>query len=94
MAVVAMWKCDRDGTMFENKKDADAYDKELELGSAFTRILEQIIPEIEESKAEEFGLVLARNKDKVMLACKGKPEALEEILNPDNVMQFETAITE
>ena len=89
MAVIAMWKCDRDGKMFDNKKDAEAYDKELELGYAFTQILEQIIPDIDEQKAEEFGLVLARNKEQVVQACKGKPEALDVILNPDNVTQLE-----
>ena len=30
MAVVAMWKCDRDDTMYESKKEADAHDKMLE----------------------------------------------------------------
>ncbi|MCV6613398.1 MAG: YebG family protein [Cellvibrionaceae bacterium] len=29
MAVVAVWKCDRDGKMFENKKDAEEHDKML-----------------------------------------------------------------
>ena len=31
MVVVTMWKCDQDDSMFDNKKDADAYDKMLEL---------------------------------------------------------------
>lgn len=92
MAVIAMWKCDRDGAMFDNKKDADAHDKELELGSAFTQLLEQTIPGIDELKAEEFGLLLARNKELVMKACKGNPEALDEIaLQPDNVAQLNAA---
>jgi len=92
MAVIAMWKCDRDGTMFDDKKAADAYDKMLELGEVFTRLLEQIIPDVDENKAEEFGLILARNKEQVVLACKGKIEAMEEVISgPDNVTKLETA---
>ena len=31
MAVVAMWQCDRDGSMFASKTEAQAYDRMLEL---------------------------------------------------------------
>jgi len=92
MAVIAMWKCDRDGAMFEDKKAADAHDKMLELGEVFTRLLEQVIPGVDEKKAEEFGLIMARNKDQVVLACKGKPEAMEAVIaGPDNVTKLEAA---
>lgn len=92
MAVIAMWKCDRDGTMFDDKKDAEAHDKMLELGDVFTRLLEKVVPGIDEKKAEEFGLVLARNKEQVMLACKGKIEAMEDVIaGPNNVTKLETA---
>lgn len=79
MAVIAMWKCDRDGTMFENKKEADAYDKMLELGEQFTQLLEKVVPGVDEKAAEAFGLVIARNKELVIQACKGKPDAMDEI---------------
>lgn len=92
MAVIAMWKCDRDGTMFEDKKDAEAHDKMLELGDVFTRLLEKVVPGIDESKAEEFGLILARNKEQVVLACKGKVEAMDEVIaGPDNVTKLDVA---
>lgn len=92
MAVIAMWKCDRDGAMFDNKKDADAYDKMLELGEVFTRLLEHVIPGVDEDKAEEFGLIMARNKEQVIAACKGKPEAMDEVIaGPDNVTRLEAA---
>jgi len=87
-----MWKCDRDGTMFEDKKEADAYDKLLELGEVFTRLLEHVVPGIDERKAEEFGLLIARNKEQVILACKGKIDAMDEVLAaPANVTQLEPA---
>ena len=83
MAVVAMWKCDRDGSMFENKKEADAYDKMLELGEQFTALLESQIEGIDEAKAESFGLLLAKNKELVMQACKGRSAALMDILKTE-----------
>jgi dsDNA-binding SOS-regulon protein len=92
MAVIAMWKCDRDGTMFDDKKEADAYDKMLELGEVFTRLLEHVIPGVDERKAEEFGLIMARNKEQVILACKGKIDAMDEVFaEPANVTKLETA---
>jgi dsDNA-binding SOS-regulon protein len=89
MAVIAMWKCDRDGTMFENKKNADAHDKMLELGERFTALLESQIKGIDEIQAESFGLLLAKNKDLITLACKGKPQVLDQIINPDMAVSKE-----
>ena len=91
MAVVAMWKCDRDGSMFDDKKQADAYDKMLELGEQFTALLERHIDGVDEKAAEAFGLLLAENKDIVIQACKGKPESLDELLNPNAVTDISKA---
>lgn len=85
MAVVAMWKCDRDQSMFDNKKEADAYDKMLELGEQFTMILEKQIKGVDEKAAEAFGLLLAKNKELLIQACKGRLEALEEFVSPTDV---------
>lgn len=76
MAVIAMWKCDRDDSMFENKKDADAYDKMLELAEGFTAMLEKHADSISEQDAENLGLLLSKNKEQVIVALKGKPELL------------------
>lgn len=92
MAVIAMWKCDRDGAMFDDKKAADAHDKLLELGEVFTRLLEQVIPGVDEGKAEEFGLIMARHKEQVILACRGKVDAMDEVIaGPDNVTRLGVA---
>jgi dsDNA-binding SOS-regulon protein len=94
MAVLPMWKCDRDNSMFDNKKEADAYDKMLELGEHFSMLLEKIIPQVDEKAAEEFGLVLARNKELVLQACKGRPEAIAEIFKEkesDNVTKLKAS---
>ncbi len=79
MAVVAMWKCDRDDAMFDSKKDADAHDKMLELAENFCSLLEKQIDGITEQDAENIGLLLSKNKDVLIAACKGKPELLLNI---------------
>ncbi|MEJ2415877.1 MAG: YebG family protein [Exilibacterium sp.] len=78
MAIVAVWKCDRDGSMFDNKKDAEEHDKMLELAANITRLIEQRIDGIDEQASEKIGLMLARNRETLVKACKGKPELLLE----------------
>jgi uncharacterized protein len=78
MAVIAVWKCDRDGKMFENKKDAEEYDKMLELAANITALIETNIKGVDEKACEDIGLLLAKHKDNLAKACKGKPEALIE----------------
>ena len=87
MAVVAKWMCDRDNTMFDSKKEADAYDKMLELAEQFTALLQARVADVDEAQAEEFGIFMASNKEVLMKACKGSPDAIEELLSPnqDNV---------
>ncbi|MEP4485110.1 MAG: YebG family protein [Halioglobus sp.] len=79
MAVVAMWKCDRDEAMFDSKRDADAHDRMLELAENFGGFLEKHITDISEKDAENIGLLLSKNKDILVAACKGKPELLLEL---------------
>ncbi len=86
MAVIAVWKCDRDGSMFDNKKDAEEHDKMLELAANITSLIEQEV-EIDENLSETIGLLLAKRRDLLAKACKGKPELLlqEESSETDNV---------
>ena len=79
MAVVAMWKCDRDDSMFNNRKDADAYDKMLELAENFSLLLGKQIEGISEQDAENIGLLLSKNKNVLIAACKGNPDLLLDI---------------
>lgn len=83
MAVVAMWKCDRDDAMFDSKKDADAYDKMLELAENFSLLLEKQIEGISEQDAENIGLLLSKNKNILIAACKGQPGLLLDIGSED-----------
>ena len=79
MAIVAMWQCDRDGSMFASKKEAEAYDKMLELAESFSAFIAATGTNVSEDDAEAIGLALSKHKDAVMAACRGKAEALTEI---------------
>lgn len=80
MAVVAVWKCDRDGKMFDDKKAAEAHDKMLELAANITQLIENSVEGISEEHSEAIGLLLADRREQLAKACKGKPEALLEEL--------------
>ena len=79
MAVVAMWKCDRDDAMFDTKKEADAHDKMLELAESFSALFEKQIEGISEQAAEQIGLLFSKNKNILIAACKGQPDLLLDI---------------
>ena len=82
MAVIAVWKCDRDGAMFDNKKDAEEHDKMLELAANITSLIEQHV-DIDEKASETIGLLLAERRDKLAQACKGKPSVLLDEDSPE-----------
>lgn len=84
MAVIAVWKCDRDGSMFDNKKDAEEHDKMLELAANITSLIEQEV-NIDEGLSEAIGLLLAKRRETLAKACKGKPELLLKDEAIDNV---------
>ena len=79
MAVVAVWKCDRDNKMFENKKDAEDYDRMLELAANITALIEENVEGVDENHSESIGLLLAKNSERLAKACKGKPGILLEV---------------
>lgn len=71
--------------MFNNKKDADAYDKMLELAENFSLFLGKQIEGISEQDAENIGLLLSKNKNVLIAACKGNPDLLLDIGSEDQV---------
>jgi len=89
MAVVAVWQCDRDGSMFQNKKDAEEYDKMLELAENLSTMLEEFVPEMTPEASESAGLFLARHREVLSKACKGKPELLLHIDNSESEKEEE-----
>lgn len=77
MAVVTLFMSDRDTSKtFTSKKEADEYDKMLELAEAVSYFVEQNIEGLDEQQVENIGLLFARNKDQLSSALKGKTELL------------------
>jgi dsDNA-binding SOS-regulon protein len=62
--------------MFDNKKEAEAHDKMLELAESITGLLNRNIADMDEGISREVGLLLAKRSDDLAKAIKGKPEAL------------------
>lgn len=85
MAVIAVWQCDRDGTMFQDKKAAEEYDKMLELAENISAMIDKAVPDLNPQHAETIGLYLAKHRDVLARACKGKPELLAEDLDAEGV---------
>ena len=56
----------------------------LELAEEFTLLLESRIKGVDEKLAEDFGILLARNKEKIVSACKGSPEVLRDLETEDD----------
>jgi dsDNA-binding SOS-regulon protein len=69
--------------MFDSKKEADAHDKMLELAENFSFLLGKRIEGISEQDAENIGLLLSKNKNILIAACKGNPDLLLDIGSDD-----------
>lgn len=92
MAVIAVWKCDRDNSMFSNKKEAEEHDKMLELAENITSLIESNIDGIDEKHSEAIGILLSKHRDNLAKACKGKPEALFDKVKEEESVS-DTAVT-
>ncbi|AWB66976.1 hypothetical protein C2869_11240 [Saccharobesus litoralis] len=79
MGVRALWQCDRDGKMFTSKKEADAYDKMLELAEVISEVIEQQVEGLSESQVENIGRLIAENKESFSNAFKGKVDELQQV---------------
>ena len=87
MALIPMWKCDRDDTLFDDKKAAEEHDKMLELAANISCWLDKEIDALSEDASEAIGLLIAKNKDNMLKAMKGKPDVLlmQDTASADNV---------
>lgn len=77
---------------FANKKDADAWDKMLDMADAFTDWLQQHQPELGEAQAEALGLLLAEQKDAVQHILR--TSKLPDIVKAEEVAQAPEAAAE
>jgi len=78
---------------FASKKEADAYDKMLDMAEAFTDWLAQHQPDMDESQAETLGLLLAEQKDAIqhILRTSKLPDASDSADAAKNVRAAEGA---
>ncbi len=84
MTVLTMYQSSLDESRsFTDKKEADTYDKQLQLGSSLGEFIYSKFPALSEEIAEDIGVVLAGHKEQLLKALKGKPEALTESANAD-----------
>lgn len=84
MAVVTLFMSDRDTSKtFTSKKEADEYDKLLELAEAVSYFVEQNIADLSEQQSEEIGRLIARNKEIFSQAFKGKTDAMFEMTSSE-----------
>ncbi|CAM3819577.1 YebG family protein [Rahnella bruchi] len=79
---------------FANKKEADAYDKMLDMADAFTDWLLQSELEIDESLAENIALRLAEQKDTVQHILRTSKLPEEETAKAPVVQTEEPVVTE
>ncbi len=82
MAVVVKFIVVRDGVekmTFTTKKEADAYDRMLDIADDLYDYIETAGLGIEETRLEELSLFLARNKDHVIGLLKGSAPKEESV---------------
>lgn len=79
MAVIPMWKVDRDDSMHISKSEADKHDQMLEIGELFAAAVQTAAPGIDVAQAEAIGLYLSRNREAVAKLCKGARDALQDV---------------
>ncbi|WP_281649052.1 YebG family protein [Parendozoicomonas sp. Alg238-R29] len=92
MAVIPMWQCDRDGSMFADRKAAEEHDRMLELADYLSGFLQTQMSQangLTEEQAEEIGLILARHKEPLSRAFKGKPSMLLELMEEEDKEEAE-----
>ncbi|OUS27060.1 hypothetical protein A9Q99_17820 [Gammaproteobacteria bacterium 45_16_T64] len=79
MAVITRYIVERNGEekmTFVSKKEADAYDKELDIAENLQVLLEKSDIEMDDSLLENISLYLARHREPIGLILKGsKPKA-------------------
>jgi len=79
MSVVTLYQSDRDlSKTFTDKKDADVYDKKLELAETVGAWMKRRVPDLSDEQAERLGTVVAENKSDLIKALKGRSEVLLE----------------
>lgn len=77
MAVVVKYVVERNGVermTFTTKKEADAYDKMLDIAESLELMLEKVDVPLSEQQVESLALEIAKSKDEFMAVLKGTKE--------------------
>ncbi|PVZ65001.1 YebG family protein [Pelagibaculum spongiae] len=77
MAVIVRYIVERNGVemkAFSSKKEADAYDRQLEIAEKFSEFLDQSGLELNEDLQEELGMYLAEHAEQAVAILKGQKE--------------------
>ncbi|KZN47999.1 YebG family protein [Pseudoalteromonas luteoviolacea] len=81
MAVVVKYVVERNGVermTFTSKKEADAYDKMLDVAEALEGMLEKVDVPLSEQQVESLALEMAKYKDDFISVLKGSKPATEK----------------
>ena len=83
MAVEVVYRSSRDvERLFMDKAEADRHDRMLELAEKLANVLQQAVPALGESQAEELGIYMDRHRDVFAKAFKNQADALDELRSP------------
>lgn len=97
MAVVVKYVVERNGVermTFTTKKEADAYDKMLDIAESLELMLEKVDVPLSEQQIESLALEIAKSKDDFMSVLKGAKEpatakAVSKNKKSDNVASID-----
>jgi len=81
MAVVVKYVVERNGVermTFITKKEADAYDKMLDIAESLELMLEKVDVPLSEQQVESLALEIAKSKDDFMAVLKGGKEPVSK----------------
>lgn len=87
MAVIIKYVVERDGVekmTFSSKKEADAYDKMLDIADQLQDWLQQSPLQLDDEQTEALALHLAEQKDELLTLLKGAPAAKKSPKKPQN----------
>ncbi len=99
MAVIVQYIVVRNGVQkmtFTTKKEADNYDKMLDIADNMYEFIESVEMDIEEKQLEDISLYLAKNKDKAITILRGiktkpKEEESQEPVTTDKPVEEKKA---
>ncbi|MFM2481137.1 YebG family protein [Celerinatantimonas sp. YJH-8] len=87
MAVIVKYVVERDGVekmIFTSKKEADAYDKMLDIADQIAIFLKHSKTELSDAQAEGLGFFIANNKSCINNLFKGLPFDNNELIDEVN----------